>query len=666
MGAKTWEKFIDLPNPRLRVLVEGNPGKHLVCGSNWTSEGSNTYSHACVEIKVSAVTDDSQGCIEKNSLAEVQATAGTYYYDKENKKLYVHAFDNDDLSSSSTDVIIMMYCWKHFSTDACEFNGVQYMPILALDSFPTLDLSVDDIVEGIYKFNFGSFKMNNPGWWDTAADEYIWTNCRIVIKVGGEEMDYDDYINFFVGRISDFYVTDEDAIFSVKDIRVGTFSQLPVNHYWSSNYPNMHSDYEGRPIQLLFGVKTKIPPVCIDTTAGTPGKGGKWKIGDESYGNFKEITKVVHNGFDVTSSCNISADKTEFTYNATWDFDFEHDIILVDAKGYVNTESVLLTKAGEISLFLLQKILKFIDGDLDLESFTYADTVRTFEQCLLIDTDQSSREIFQTLGRSVVAFLTPDDLGRLSFQIYESSTPAGILKFEDRDYDTWEVTFHEAFIRNRVIVKFDFDPQLQVFKTVEKTNDDVVARYGVRKPLEIETYLKNQLDATDIAQAVLAMCSTPITMLNTRVGLKAFVLSPAKKIMVSRTRAPDPTGKWDEKVFRIRQIGKILNIEKTKIVAMDDLQSLGEGLCSVCYSCQTCYTEEAPCSVCYTCELCNTDEGGCQVCNTCELCNTAQGGCVTCNTCQSCDSCEGCDACQSCDSCMVCVSCEVCVVGAET
>jgi len=793
----------------------------------WKSEGSNTYSHFCDEVKVNEVTDNGDGLGYKTTVADCQATAGTYFYDLTNRKLYVHAFDNDDLSNPSTTIVIMMYCWKFFSTDAVNFqpwgdnvvkdgefeewdsttdltywgeyisgtstfnreddvtkilsgrhcvrldidasnniaygaiavsllpggkcklsiwyknsitgktsqillrdfgdnqylNGSgtwqaeatgillanatvwtkfelefdahasyseyvflfanylsssssiwfdkakieqqdenrQYMPVVSQDSIPSLDLSVDDIVEGIYKFNFGSFKMLNPGWWDVAADEYVWTNRRVVLKVGGEDMNYEDYINFFVGRISDFYVADENVIFSVKDIRVGTFSQLPVNHYWASNYPNMHEDHEDRPIQLLFGVKTKIPPVCIDTTAGAPGKGGRWKIGDDSYGNYKEITKVVHNGFDVTSSCVVSADKTEFIYNATWDFDFEHDIILVDAKGYVNTENNLLTKSGEISVFLLKKTLKFINDDLDLRSFAYADTVRTYEQCLLLDTDQSSREIFQTLGRSVVAFLTPDDKGRLSFQIYESSTPTGILKFEDKDYDSWKVTIHEAFIRNKVIVKYNFDPQLQVFAIEEEINNDVVSRYGVRKPLELETYLRNQADAASVALAILDMCSTPITMVDTKVGMKAFVLAPAQKIMISRSRAPDPTGAWDEKVFRIRQVGKVLNQERTKIVAMDDLQSLGEGLCSVCYSCQTCYTEEVPCSVCYVCQLCNTDEGGCDLCNTCQLCNTAQSGCISCNLCQVCNDCMSCNDCEACDTCMGCVTCEVCV-----
>ena len=98
----TWEELSDLANPVFRALVEMNPRAHYPAGSNWTSEGSNTYSHPCFEVKVTAVTDDGQEMTERASVALVKANAGSWYFDKAAQTIYVRCFDDDDLSSTST------------------------------------------------------------------------------------------------------------------------------------------------------------------------------------------------------------------------------------------------------------------------------------------------------------------------------------------------------------------------------------------------------------------------------------------------------------------------------------------------------------------------------------------------------------------------------------
>lgn len=81
-------------------------GEYLPCGSNWTSEGSDTYSIACEDLKIDKITDDGDILTEKDSVAAVQATAGSWYLDVSTKKLYVHATDDDNLSVPLTIFII--------------------------------------------------------------------------------------------------------------------------------------------------------------------------------------------------------------------------------------------------------------------------------------------------------------------------------------------------------------------------------------------------------------------------------------------------------------------------------------------------------------------------------------------------------------------------------
>jgi len=587
MGVTTWDELADLANPSLRALVEANPRAHYPAGESWISEGSDTYSHVCFEVKVSATADDGQEMTEKSNLADVKSTAGSWWFDKANQVLYVHCFDNDNLSSSSTDTVVVAFVWKYFSTDACEFNGVQYMPIIRQNSLPMLDLSVDDIVEGAYKFNFGSFKMNNPGWFDKAADDYLWTNCKMLIKLGGEDLPYTEYIVYFGGRASNYYVKDEEVIFTVKDIRVGAYAAIPIDHYWLSNYPKLETGAEGLAIPVFYGIKTNIIPVCIDSNRviepyGDPPypTGSKWKIAGSR--KIKEFTEIRLNFGDIDYSVPL-IENTHYTTdlnNAEFTLLIpliEGDTLEVDAKGYVIDGGVLMETGGEIAKDILKTYLDYIDDDLDLDSFDNVDTVRPYEQCIYLDVDRSSRQVLQTIGRGVVSFFTPTEEGKLAFVSYEETVPADVMKLEDRDFgEDWQVGLNDTFLRNKIKFQYDQNPKTQEFKVVEKNNYEVLYKYGVRETLILETYLREDSDANSIATAIRNMCSNPVKIVDTSCGIKAFKLFPTMKVKVSRKRAVDSSGAWDEKVFRVRQVVKNTNTERTYLVLVDDFQSMGD------------------------------------------------------------------------------------------
>lgn len=583
----TWEELSDLANPVFRGLVEMNPHAYYPTGSNWVSEGTNTYSHACKEVKVSTVTDDGQEMTEKVSVAEVKANAGSWWFDKPNQTLYVHCFDNDDLSSISTDTVVVVFVWKMFSTDACEFNGIQYMPIVRQSSLPALGVSVDDLVEGMYRFNFGSFMMNNTGWFDTAAEEYIWTNCKVFIKLGGEDLPYSEHVIYFVGRVSDYSVKDEEVLFTVKDIRVGTYAQLPIDHYWISNYPKLQTGGEGLAIPVFYGIKKHIIPVCIDSNRvmepyGDPPypTGSKWKIAGSR--QIKEFTEIRLNFGDIDYSTPL-IENTHYTTdlnNAEFTLLIplmEGDTLEVDAKGYVDGGSVLMEEGGTIAKDILKTYLGFVDGDLDLPSFADVDIERPYELCIYLDTDKSSRQILQTIGRSVIAFVTPVENGKLAFEVYKSTVPAGTLELFDRDFgEDWKVELIDFFLRNKIKLQYDQNPKTQEFEVVEKNNYKVLYKYGVRETLILETYLREPSDAAAIAQAVQNMCSNPIKVVSTSCGVKAFKLFPTRKLKITRKRAVDSSGAWNAKVFRVREVVKDVNTEQTQLIVADDFQLLGD------------------------------------------------------------------------------------------
>jgi hypothetical protein len=762
-GVETWTQLVKLPNPDIRILCHFNIAANYECGEDWTSEGSSTYSHDCLEVTVTGVRFNGVSLTLKTSLAEVKVNAGSYYFDNFAQKIYVHTAasenlrgwtidatnnyvdfydgstraaaltagtyspedlateiaaemtehggqtyscsysfstgmftisavsefsilwstgshhstsvgtkigfdvtsDDEGLSSYASDTsvarVTMVFCMKYFSSDTYQRASeyIIYRPLVRKDSFPPMDLAVDDIVEGMYRFNFSSFSLNNDGWFDTASDNYIWVNKRVIIKIGGEALPYSEYQTYFVGLISDFSVSDELVVFTVKDIRVGSYANIPNDHYSIKTYPNMDPDKVGEPIPLLYGVKTNITPVCIDTTAGggTP-KGGKWKICDSR--TIKEITEVKKNDTVLTPTTQYTTDLANGEFTLLVKFNkSKGDVLKVAAKGFVDGSSNLIEKGGAIAEDLLTTYLNWDDSELDTASFTNTDSLRTYPLDIYLDTDTSSREVLQTIGRSIVAFFSPTEEGLLSFVAYEPVPPDDTLELFDEDYQAdWKVVKDDSWIKNRVQVQYGEDPTTQVFSSVELVSTPSLYKYGVRERLPIITYLRNKEDAENLAGGILDMVSKPITVVSTSFGLKGFTLYPTQQVKITRERAADSSGEFASDVFRIRQVVKDTTGEKTSIVALDDLQTLGAIFCYVCYSCQSCVAQEKSCSICYSCDNCYTTMSGCYKCNACQICNTTQAGCVNCNICQACNTCQV--SVGSCTTCQVCFTCDVC------
>lgn len=265
----------------------------------------------------------------------------------------------------------------------------------------------------------------------------------------------------------------------------------------------------------------------------------------------------------------------------------------------------------------------------------------------------------------MVAFLTPTEDGKLSFILYKEEVPANTPHLVEQELVEWKVIKDDTFIRNKVVVRYNMNPSTQDWLQVETLNDSVIPKYGVREPLVLDTYLRQALDASNICSALASMVLQPITIVDTVIGMRGFGLYPTRKIKITRSRAVSPTGSYNQKVFRIKSVTKDMTAENTKVVALDDLQSMGGLLCTDCYSCQVCYTQEDSCTSCYACQVCYVDQGGCSVCDSCQVCNTVQGGCATCDTCQVCDTCQtdvgGCATCELCYTCDSCVTCQVSV-----
>jgi len=193
-------------------------------------------------------------------------------------------------------------------------------------------------------------------------DLYTWGNREVKVYVG-KGRNLDDYSIDFHGviKIPGGISFDRKEVFiKLRDIRNSDELMLPVNKYWTTDYPNLEEKAEGKPIPIAYGDYSSmwIDVYCIDTTAK------KFKIADHA---IKSIENVTLNGEVGTSYSSVDLDEATFILDE--DYDPDEDTVGVKFKGKVDGESNLIEKPIDILEDLLKNYVSVPDENIDQDSF---------------------------------------------------------------------------------------------------------------------------------------------------------------------------------------------------------------------------------------------------------------------------------------------------------
>ena len=638
--------YLNKANKTFRYLAN----LHLLkAEEDWTLTSGQTYTYEVdFDKDVEGVSENGTAYTEKTSIADVEATASSYYFDSQAGKVYIHTSDGTNPSNFTITISFVLYFTNKQSENNLLYSstGYLYEPYLNNFSIPYISQEIKLLSSNIFRPDYGSLKIAKSSEWYN--DEYVFINKKIELFLGEDKFSLDDFEKIFVGFIDEYAVAEDIITFSIRDVRLIMYKQMPPNKYWSSNYPNLDERFEGAPIPIVYGQIDKAVPVCIDTTIN------KFKLADHE---IMSIDAVYINGEETTD---YTADLTngEFTITAT--IDYEIDKIEVDFKGKKDNSDNLINNASDILVDLLKTYLGLTDDDLDLDSFATAKAGRTQELALHIGIEESLFEIIRRIEQSVLGYLIVNTIGTVGFYIYSAEIPVDIPVLNNDIKNFLNVKDDEVYYK--VTLLYDRDSE-GLFKKIEATNNDVKYKYNKEETITIETYLKDKTEAKNILSSYKDFFQAPLNKVKFgSVDNRLYNLKPSDKIIIN--------GKgFENKTFRILSITKDFANNQIQINAVDDLQSIGETLCAICYTCQSCVSAENDCQVCDSCQNCNTDQGGCNICNTCQSCDTDQGGCLICDVCQTCvaveNPCSSCNTCQNCNTdqggCQDCNTCQICV-----
>jgi hypothetical protein len=340
------------------VLAEIKPAIDLSIMT--LSTGSNTYYMPIEKIssgnsgfyfhpQFEEVREDGIGLTHVIGSDSVEQTAGSWYFDEGQEKIFVHTLDSTPPSNHSILGIFPLYFSNQAITteDHCYNPRISDVPISISGNAEDIYFSSTTVGGGCINFD------NSDSFFDRLSCKYIWKNRDISIALGEKEMTVASYATIFTGRLRDRKMTDKQVSFSIQDKREYLHKNLPERLFSKKDYPNLDTSYENKPIPTAYGFFEKAPAFKIDTTAK-----GVFKFIDHPV---LEVLYVYNNGIAISS--------THYTVN----LDLGEVTILTTYGSTVGQIAVTFYGVpGENILY----IDDFNDGDID--GWTYQATGGTF------------------------------------------------------------------------------------------------------------------------------------------------------------------------------------------------------------------------------------------------------------------------------------------------
>jgi len=209
------------------------------------------------------VREDSATLTHVTGKASVEQTAGSWYFNDSEGKMYLHTLDG---ATPSTHSILGVFPLL-FSNQPVESQPLYYNPRIS-DVPITISSNADDIYFSSTTVGGGSISFeNNDSIFDKWSCRYIWKNRDISIALGEKEMTATSYATIFSGRLRDRKMTDQRVTFSIQDKREYLHKNLPEKVFSIKEYPNLATGNEGKPIPVAYGYIENAPAYKIDTTA---------------------------------------------------------------------------------------------------------------------------------------------------------------------------------------------------------------------------------------------------------------------------------------------------------------------------------------------------------------------------------------------------------------
>lgn len=495
-------------------------------------------------------------------------TAGSFYHDLVNQRIYVWPVDSDNPNSNGKTY--MFYVWIGFCDDQADFaiqgeDNIFYFPVIDAKQVPPFSSSITELFKGDITFQFGEIKINYPEWGLYNLNNYIWINSTMVVKAGADDSIYSNYDAVLWGLIENITFSTAGIIFSIKDIRDRLYSNIPPDRFLLKDFEYLPDNIRYRTRPVLVGEKTGMQPNLISTLEYT------YEISQTffTFGNFslESIDAVYKDGALLTTGVDYTEDLAngQFTLTASPG----SSIITCDAKGLKITRNftthafsnTFSDNIADITFFYL-KLQSIEDSYINESSFLTLQTNSTGIQCGdLLGLEVLFTDKLKELQVTGKFHLLPTADGRIEAISYRRSDAPEVY-LTDEYYKDFTINRSSTDILNRVLIRYDKNPiyieqeteggeSLGNWKFFRRKKDSIGHKYQVTRMENFKTITNNEGDAENLANDYISFYEKPTETITFSTNHKTIAWQLLKKIGITYTEIIEgvPTIIYDQEPF---------------------------------------------------------------------------------------------------------------------
>ena len=496
----------------------------------------------------------------------VEATAGSFYWDSSNRKLYVHASDGLD-----PDTHFVEATFTHLIPNE-EFDYSDALctlpPWLALKNIPGTSQELNEVHEGTFAMSTGQISFINAlsageYYFDKRFETFSWIGARLSLYLGSKTFDsLSKFKKFFTAIVSDISIEDKMITLSLRDVTEDLNRDLVLNRYSQSSsdpgysyYPALPDNYDDKEILKGWGYIESVTPVPVDVARK------KYNYLD---GRSKVVGKVTINGTEKTQDVDYFVDyqRSIITFLSTLTIG-EDDVILVSFMGGVNSANEPLQKGAEIFKEIMNVEAGIPTEWLATDWIYETANAETRNLSVFLARDTSYNDITKNLEHSSEAFVLQDGEGRIGLrplQTVVQSNSKYIWNFQSKGHTAYRT---KSNIYWKVRVYYAQNPQTQEWSFKEVQNDEIDWKNNVKKELSIYVYFSAPSDALSLATSILSRLSKPY--FKDELPMVLFDVFPGDLINFSRDRFFNEDGLADEVALQVLRVEKSPQSRKTSV-----------------------------------------------------------------------------------------------------
>jgi hypothetical protein len=558
----TFQKLIRKSSPNLIYLVELNPAMAL---QGWALSSGQTYTYEISfdegGAELESVEENGTALTEQSSISTVEATAGTWWHDTANSKVYVHPTGND----SPNNYTFIGDFWLYFTTwsrkdDITEFSGNLYLPLVS--EIPDITQEISPLYEGNFIITHGSISFLNgqivgENYWDDKFGKYLFLNRKARVLAGGEDFAYTDYVTVNTGIMDSYECSDQRFTLNLRDSRDGINRTLPIAKYTVDEFSALDPSAEGKCRPFGYGAITNAIPTCIDTTN---------RIFEFHNGRIKSVEYVYQNGATLTAGTDYFIDyqrgRIVLARGLTYSSD---DVILVDFTGWVTLADDTISTGSGIFKHLMNEYLDIDDNNLDLPSIVATYVAKSTALSLYVWKEMDSQDLIRRIERSIEAttFQAPD--GTLGIKTELSTAPSDIFYIPDADVLDFGMSKSKDSIFSQVNIFYGEDPSTDTYNLQVCGNAQLNYKHKISQTLKFHTALTTAALATALGANIIALLDR--AKISFTVPRLLFTHQPGDLVYFNRTRFYDDNPVASNKLLRIMAVSKSFSTGRTGIVA---------------------------------------------------------------------------------------------------